>query len=211
MITQGTVLAIPLEKDLGYAYAKCIYTGELGLMPNLMLKVYNRRTYDLNKNHEELVHTEELCYRILSLGAPLLRGKHKWFKVSILDLTNDEANNVPSFKEQEGGTALIDNSDWSLLNWTIIENFDFQQRLYNLPYTSINHLGLWMHSAEIAIRQRLTMFWIKKLGKSIRDFYSEEEIFGKKNFWTKMAFNEAENIVFYDQIPKEYWGKARPI
>jgi len=39
-LDQGALFAVPLEKAVGYAYVKCIFTDELGLMPSLMLKVF---------------------------------------------------------------------------------------------------------------------------------------------------------------------------
>jgi hypothetical protein len=211
MKEHGSIYGIPLDKSIGFAYVQCIFTGEKGFIPSLMLKVLDHHSESLEKPLNIPTDCEELCYPFLMMGEPVLKGINKWHKIRTVDLGIDETISIPDLREPIGGTSLIDNADWSKITWEVIFNFNYQKSVRNIPYDSIRHLGIWRHSSNMAIKMFLSMIWLRKLGYDVKQYYTEEEIFGRKNFWLRGAFYEAINIVFYSEVPKKYWGKVMPL
>ncbi|GAA4321013.1 hypothetical protein [Flaviaesturariibacter amylovorans] len=208
-IEQGSIFAIPLEKNLGYAFVKCVFIQGAGGSSNLTLKILDMRSEAFaKKSSGKIEEADELCYRLLMMGRPSVRGKNKWHYLGTQSLTSEEANEVPSFKQLSGPMLdLIDEKDWSKLNWSVILNFSLMNQVDSLPYASIRHLGPWMHSSDLDITIRLTMIWLKKLGYDIRSFYNTEELDSPKNVWNKIAYNEAMNIEFYSEVERKFRGK----
>ncbi|MBN9379636.1 MAG: hypothetical protein J0H74_02645 [Chitinophagaceae bacterium] len=208
MKEKNDIFGIPLEKEFGFAYVQCVYTGTNGYMPNLLIKNLNYHSKILETSIDNLIDCEELCYPFLMMDGPLLRGPYKWKRIGVSNVKEEIF--IPDLRQPVGGLALIENYDWANITWEIISDFNYTNPIAGVPYSSIRHLGLWRHSSPAAIRQFLSMFWLKKLGVEIRKIYTEEEIFGKGNFWTTAAFHEAENLVFYSDIHKKYWGRVIP-
>ena len=57
-------------------------------------------------------------------------------------------------------------------------------------------MPLWRHLHPDLIKYRLTLIWIRRLGKEILDFYPEEGM----SWSEKAVYYEMINTPFYDEI-----------
>jgi len=197
-IKTGAILEIPLEKGMGYGYAKLIFSKDV--QPNhtdqKIVKVYNLlRKEPIKKEefHPSQFETDNLAmYPFLMHSFPNMRGEHKWVYKGMANLTYED-HIIPDYlntnTSKTFNTSSIKDSCTSEYGCAIIRNFEMY-RIFTKDFETIKHVGQWSHYSPRAIRTIVTMYWMKTQNRSISDFYTEEE--KNSNFWIDIFQNRIE-------------------
>lgn len=165
-LVTGSIVCIPLLKNLGYAYAK--YIDMLKVKPNSsypdLLKVYAKRTQERVRDIALLNLDTYLISPILVAGLrPTLR-EGLWEKIGKIPI-GQEDNVIPDFKQ--GGSSDPDNEPGK---WYLIRDGDIRTKV-SRAYDKVKYLQPIGAAGTGNIEIRLTMYFLLKEGRRIEDHF----------------------------------------
>ncbi|AFM02689.1 hypothetical protein Fleli_0191 [Bernardetia litoralis DSM 6794] len=187
-LKEGMVFQIPLWGNFGYAYAKYIIF-ENTRQKYEAIKIYCTHTKTKNVNLNDLDLSSYIYQPILLAGSRVIMRKKIWEVIGKVDVTEEE-HIIPDFK-------YIDSWDKSffltknLLNRTPIE------------FEKVKHLEDEAYIASGNIEIRTTITFIEKEGKKVEDYLD------LTNENVAYRYKIKDTIYTLDDIPKQYWGKAK--
>jgi hypothetical protein len=200
----GNIYEIELLHGYGYGYVQVLIASEVGLDAHVLIRTldnFSNKPYNGEASFFENI--DELVYPSISLVLPKTRGANKWRLIGNLNVPKDFK--VPKFKADFSSQSW-ENPDWENISWYIITNLIANGLDNGYKYRQVKHLPFWKHCTPLIFRIKLTMFWIKKHNKNIKDFFNLE---AEYNYG--VMYNEVINSVFYSDIDKKIRGTPLPV
>jgi hypothetical protein len=193
-IKSGSIFEIPLAKNLGFAYAKLIFTKDINpdIFENLIVKIYDQYTKEKLINFDKSLFESDkiLFFPWLSLGFPPLRGPKKWRLLGYADLTAED-NIIPDYVHLFHDHTTVEEEYNNEYGICYVRDFQ-NKRIYTKNIDNVTHLGRWCYRDPYSMTHTLTMYYGKKMGLSLKDIYSNEEIEKKNlitNYWNYLTID----------------------
>jgi hypothetical protein len=173
----GSILAIPLHKGLGYAYAKYVDLSKIDKAVSFpdILKVYNLKTIDIDMVGSVDVFSDSK-YLISPIAVAGLRNTLKagfWKVIGQVRLTDDD-NFIPDFK---GGNSSYDEIEKG--EWVLYKNASTSLKTRS-SYQKVKYLQPFAALSTSNIELRLTMYHIISDGLDVNSFF---DLSDERNGW----------------------------
>jgi hypothetical protein len=185
-LTDGSILAIPLLKGMGFAYAKFLDLTKLEkkpLFPDL-IKVFNYRTSVKEFSIEVISDNKYLINPMLVAGLRPTLKMRNWEIVGSAPKSADDFV-IPNFKSGNLTMEEAENGEWFI-------HKDLQTRGERCEYEIVKFLQPYTAIATGNLELRLTMYFIIQDGLKVEDFF---DLHDDRNKWNYKQVVESPAII----------------
>lgn len=204
-IEHCTIFEIPLFENLGNLYGKILYSGEF-LEHNskkLLLRVFDYHSFTSFSDEDySIIETKGLfIYPLLLTSLPKIRGDIGW---NILGKSNfrEEDKEIPAYlKHNPVLGRKLDNKSMV----SVILDLNVSNRI-RLSYTNVSHLPPYMLYDSTFITMLLTIEYLRKEGKTLKE---KPSVNGFSEFDFKYCKKLVEKLPKYWEIPNNIKGKIQ--
>jgi hypothetical protein len=163
-------------KDYGFAYValifiETVYDGQQ--VVDQLIQPLDRYTKSAHNSGSAMEEATFTFTPSLLLGDPKLRGAGAWKPVGVKELQPADLVK-PDFKLCYQLDRIQPGEDLSELTWYLVKDFDPGQSK-EIDYVLVKHLGFFAELNYWLVSAKLTLEWMRKHGREVRDYFSDDD------------------------------------
>jgi len=197
----GSILQIPLPKDLGFAYAKYIDLSKINSSISFpdMIRVFNYRTENENYDLSLMkIHDYIIAPKLVSGLPPTIR-KGFWKIIGKGELI-DQDMDIPHFSRNEDWSE-VDPDKQDKDKWYYCVDADSSKKIKSV-FENVKHLTLLSAIGSGVLETEIAMAFLMKEGKNVEKYFELDE------FYERMAFKRLKESLPYYELSVEVRDKA---
>lgn len=199
----GMLWEVPLEEHLGFAYVQTLSMSAFSQLGTLVKILDYRSEQPFKGKGVDFFKTIDfLTSPVLGINPPPQRGEKKWKKLGYLPILEEDLRS-PEFKAEyiRSNSINIEKQIWYVFYG--ISASDTLEEKYT--YNQVKQLSFFGFTNLRFIHHRITMEWMKYLGKDYESYTTSDSPayinLDDQKYFVKCG-------VHYNEVPREIRGRA---